>query len=339
MKQPLELIVTMWPEFAHFERTAMDDRVAAIRMNSAIPMGKSPEEFFDEAFRLAHCTPLYLDIKGRQLRVREAVPNDDRCELVVNHPIEVKLPAVTLFKAGADCALLTEIKDGTHLIFGEGPKYRINPGESVCIRDPSLKVKGSLPQYEIDLVKKARECGMNKYMLSYVESQQDIDQFKQYTGPDADIVAKIESRKGVRYASTEFKKAPGLSLLTARGDLFVEVPKPHHIIAATRAIAKRDPEAIAASRILLSVTNEPEPSCADFSDLAFLLDCGYRRIMLCDGLCMKEEAVNTAINIIDQFARDYGYELVKKGSPIYTPPVPAMATTRGGVYVPRISAR
>ena len=46
--------------------------------------------------------------------------------------------------------------------------------------------------------------------------------------------------------------------------------------------------------------------------------------MLCDGLCMVEDALERAVNIMEAFAKDRGYKLVKKLStpePVISEPV------------------
>ncbi|MBI4450723.1 hypothetical protein HY642_01995 [Candidatus Woesearchaeota archaeon] len=313
MTKELELIVTLWPTFSHFEKTATDERIAGIRMNSVVARD-DVEAVLADAVKRSHDMPLYLDIKGRQMRVREVVPRDDRCEVIINHPISVaKLPVVALFKGGNDPAKLAEIKDGTHLVFSDGPQYRVKPGESLHIRDASLQINGTIPEYEQQLIRKALGVGVERFMLSYVERASDIEEFRKYAG-DCELVAKIESLPGLRYVKQEYVKTQNTALMAARGDLFVEVSKPHKIVAATKAIVRADPDAIAASRIMLSVTNEPVPSCADFGDLAMLLDSGYRRLMLCDGLCMKPDALERAINIVESYAVDSGYRLVRQRS-------------------------
>lgn len=92
--------------------------------------------------------------------------------------------------------------------------------------------------------------------------------------------------------------------MAARGDLYVEVDKPHEILNAMKLIIKKDPEAFVGSRILLSVIN-PVPECHDFSDLAWLYDIGYRKMMLCDEICLKEELLNRAVSVLDAFRKSY----------------------------------
>ncbi|MBI4919321.1 hypothetical protein HY837_05280 [archaeon] len=330
MTKELELFVTLWPEFPHYKRFASDERIAGVRMNSVLFNSDryrhmSSEDILRKAVKDADGTRVYLDIKGRQLRVRKVVPNDNHLEIIINHDIEADLPAVALFKGGNDPARLAEIVDKRKLIFDAGPQWKVKPGESLAIRDPSLKVHGTIPGYEQETIKKALSAGVKDFMLSFVEQESDIEEFRKYVGKEGEVVAKIESLGGLSYVRNNYKPLPNTSLMTARGDLFVMVEKPHEIVKAARDIVNADPNAIAASRILLSVTNEPVPSCSDFSDMEFLLNAGYKRMMLCDGLCMEEEPLDRAVNIVESFARDRGYELVKKlstpqpATPLQTP--------------------
>ncbi len=336
MTKELELLVTLWPEFPHYKRFASDERIAGVRMNSVLFNSDryrhmSSEDLLSKAVNDADGTRLYLDIKGRQLRVREVVPNDDHLEVIINHDIEVDLPAVTLFKGGNDPARLAKIVDKRKLIFDAGPEWKVKPGESLAIRDPSLKVHGTIPGYEQETIKKALGAGIKDFMLSFVEQESDIEEFRKYVGKEGEVVAKIESLGGLRYARNEYQPSPNTALMTARGDLFVMVNQPHEIVNAARDIVNKDPNAIAASRILLSVTNEKVPSCSDFSDMEFLLNAGYKRLMLCDGLCMEEEPLDRAVNIVEAFARDRGYELVKK----LTPPAPQTTNYQPPAHQPQ----
>lgn len=308
----LDLLVTLWPTFPHFKRFVNDDRLKAIRMNSAMINAKMLEDEFKLAESIGGSVPLYFDIKGKQLRVVESHPYDNHLELIINHPIEVKTPTVVLFKAGEDRALLREVVDGTKLIFDGGPEFMVYDGESLHIKHESLKVNGAtFTDFEIEKINKAVNAGYKRFFLSYVESQRNIDEFREYVG-DSEIVAKIENKKGLQFVSREFKKQDNLYLMAARGDLYVEVERPHDILSALKLIVDKDPEAHVGSRILLSVVHDSVPSCADFSDIAWLYDIGYRKMMLCDEICLKETLLATAIDAFDQFRSSYSHR--KKSS-------------------------
>jgi hypothetical protein len=56
---------------------------------------------------------------------------------------------------------------------------------------------------------------------------------------------------------------------------------------------------------MLSVVDEPVPSCSDFLELAWLYDIGYREMMLCDELCLKKDLLTAAVNAFDGFRTAY----------------------------------
>lgn len=331
----LNLIVTLWPSFPHFANFAKDKRINGIRLNSA--MISNPELDSElKTIQSVKTVPLYFDIKGRQLRVQEVHPNPDYLDITLNHPIFVETPTIVLFKAAADRALLERIEEGgRRLIFRGGPRYLVKEGESLHIRHPSLQTFG--PQFtkvELEKIAKVKKAGMKRFFLSYVENQRDVDQFLELVGKDSDVWLKIENKKGLEYVATKFKKKDNLTLVAARGDLYVEIDRPHQILSALKLIIKKDPEACVGSRILLSIVHEPilenfnavirtrptaidydkllasvqvpgVPSCADWHELAYLYDIGYRNMMLCDELCLKEPLLATAVNAFESFRQEY----------------------------------
>jgi pyruvate kinase len=304
----LEYLATLWPTFPHFEKFAKDKRLSAIRLNSAMVKGYELSHELKPLKEIKNRIPLYFDIKGRQLRVTHVENNKDHLELELNHPIKVQTPVPVLFKAGADHALLKKVKDGRNLIFESGPEYMVYEGESLHIRHPSLEVNGpTFLKYEIRKIEKAKQAGLDRFFLSYVECQKDIDEFREYVG-DCEIIAKIENKKGLEYVANEFKKQPNLSLMAARGDLYVEIDRPHEIMDALKLIIDKDSDAGVGSRLLLSIINSPVPSCADLIDLAWLYDIGYRKIMLCDEICLQEKLLSTAVNVLESFRQDYAQD-------------------------------
>jgi len=154
--------------------------------------------------------------------------------------------------------------------------------------------------FEKQKIEKALKAGIKRFYLSYVESKQDVDEFLELVGKDKEIILKIESQKGLEYVST-FKKQDNITLMAARGDLYVEVEKPHHIIDALKLIISKDSEAIVGSRIFLSVVKDSIPECCDFLELAWLYDQGYRKMLLCDEICLKGALLNDAINAFNAF--------------------------------------
>ncbi|MEK7560286.1 MAG: pyruvate kinase [Patescibacteria group bacterium] len=334
-------MVTLWPSFPHFIKFANDKRISGIRLNSAMISNPELEKELKEIKNLNLETPLYFDAKGRQPRITWVdYNNKNNLDLKLNHPISVKTPVRVLFKAGADSAILEKLEEGgQRLIFRAGPAYMVSPGESIHVLHPSFCIDGPLfTDIEKEKIEKVRTHGFARYFLSYVECQNDIDEFQELIGKNVIIMLKIENQRGLDFVANYFKKTENLILVAARGDLYIELSWPHHILKALKFIIEKDSEACVGSRILLSVVNDLKnhnaqeaikllrsislngqdtekliekallsvinrdiPSCADFCELAWLYDIGYRNMMLCDELCLKEDLLDTAVSAFDAF--------------------------------------
>lgn len=327
-KREMDILVTLLPSFPHFPRFAADMRLAGIRLNSAMLTNIDVDQELT-LIPKEQPVPLYFDIKGRQLRVTEVHENPDFLDISLNHPISVRTPTPVLFKGGEDHVPLVEISpDGYRLKFHGGPQYVVKVGESLHIRDKSLEVGGDqfVPQ-ELEKIEQVKGAGIVRWFLSYVESQRDVDEFLELVGKDAEVWLKIESKRGLQYVAREFKKRDNLILVAAKGDMYVELDRPDQILQAQKLIIAKDPKANAGSRMMLSVVNKvpeivddpatggkrivwkilpnPVPSNADFEQLAWLYDIGYRSFMLCDELCLREELLVPATNALCAFKDRY----------------------------------
>lgn len=306
---PLNLMVTLWPSFPHFKRFAYDYRLSGIRLNSAMISVDELDKELELVKQFKDPVPLYFDFKARQLRVTKVETVGPNLEIELNHEISVETPTVVLFKAGADVALLNKI-DGKRLVFDGGPQWNVKPGESLHIRHPSLRVMGDIfTAAEKQKIEKVVKAGFSRYFLSYVEDWAEVEELRKWIGNDAHLILKIESKKGLDFVATKFKDCPALmantNLMAARGDLYVEVDKPHDILSALRLIVKRDPKAYMGSRFLLSMVNNEVPELSDMADMAWCYDLGYRNMMLCDELCLKEELLSRAVNAMVAFKSTY----------------------------------
>jgi pyruvate kinase len=290
----VQVIVTVPPHARFLDEVARHPVVAGLRLNTVMPIKGTHEEVLARLAALGK--PLFVDLKGRQLRVAQAaVP--PFTEVVLTHRIKhLRTPAVAYFSDGREAAEVLEV-DGNRLILGDGPRRFVGPGESVNVPDASLEVDGVLTPEDERYVRAAAKLGLHDFMLSFVESPEDIDAVKRLD-PEARVVAKIESEKGLAYA----REAHGARLMAARGDLYVEVKRPHRIVRALRDIVRADPAAIVASRILPSLARGLEPECQDVSDVALLFALGYRTLMLGDEVCLRRDSVISALNLIEAIA-------------------------------------
>lgn len=336
-----QLHITLCPSFPHFHQFVSDPRINGIRINSAMLNLEELEKELSLVDLKISKIPLYFDIKGRQLRIEEVVPNNNYLEIILNHPIKVETPTPVLFKAGCDWAVLKEVINERKLVFDGGPTYQVKAGESLHIRHPSLQVLGKqFTEFESQKIEKVLKAGFQHFYLSYVESQKDVDEFRELIGKNADLILKIENCRGIEFVK-KYQQLPNTRLCAARGDLYVELEKPHHILAALKFIIGKDPQAVVGSRIFLSIA-QPQgvwgilkrlpklyinvsqvveltnlqklleqsltgtPECHDFTDIAWLRDLGYKTMLLCDEICLKEPLLEIAVSAFEAFRESPG---------------------------------
>ena len=297
-----ELIVTIPPYAPFIEEVASQKVVSGLRLNTVMPTKGRLEDVLQGIKDKAQEKDVWIDLKARQLRV-EGYWTPPFTELKVSHPISVQTPCRVYFNDGLDYSTLLEV-DGQRLIMQDGPRRVVGPGESLNILEASLEINGFLTDTDKAYIAAAENVGLNNYMLSFVESESDIDAFHSLV-PDATVVAKIESRKGMQYVHAEWPEHKKSRLMAASGDLYVELQRPHYIVQAVESIVKQDPKAIVASRIFPSLSHGLHPSCSDISDVDNLLRMGYRSFMLGDEVCLQRDSVLSAINLFESIARRY----------------------------------
>lgn len=306
MNPDLQLYCTLLPSMSYFGRFAKDPRIQGVRLNTPMLSEAELQTEFDLLSTGPAPPETFFDVKGRQLRVLEAIDCGDHLEIIINHPIAAQPDSLVLFKAGNDGALLDRVVDGTRLVFLGGPQHLVRSGESLHVVDSSFVLQGEqFNDWEKKRIEMAKAAGISRWCLSYTESMRDVDEFLELVGDNAEVWLKIENERGLGFVEQEFSKRDNLTLVAARGDLFVELKPEHRILRALQLIISKDPHAVAGSRILLSTVNEPGPSCADLSELAWLREIGYKRYMLCDDLCLLEDKLALAVNVFAAVADDY----------------------------------
>lgn len=289
----MQVIVTAPPYADYLQEVIEHPLVCGLRLNTVMPLQEGPEEAIRRLQALGK--PLWIDLKGRQLRVvGAAVP--PFTEVRISHLIRVHTPADVFFSDGSEHARLVAV-DGDRLILENGPRRVIGPGESLNIVHPSLEILGTLTQTDRAYLEAMRALNLNRVMLSYVESISDLQEVHELL-PQAEMLLKIETRKGLAFAQ-KFGSTQG-HLVAARGDLYVEILRPHMIVPALKEIIRADPDAIVASRILDSLAFNPVPVSAEISDVAYLLSLGYRTLMLGDAVCLQRDPLLEALNLLNE---------------------------------------
>jgi pyruvate kinase len=330
--------ITTIPPYAPFlEDLIKHPVVDGFRLNTVMPLKESLEDALCRLKEIAGEKPVWIDLKCRQLRVaRGAYFNAPKNPIVLevdgkqvvldpsspkaygelrtppwsvlelDHEIELDTtkPVKCYLNDGYQSAYIAKV-DGNRLIMLDGPERIVGGGESINILDPSLKIKGYLTENDQKYIEAAKKAGIHTYMLSFVEQTSDISDVLSLD-PEAEIVAKIESEKGLDFVRKDYAPLKSyVRLMAARGDLYVEVSRPHKILQATKDIVKADATAIAASRIFTSLRDGYLPSSSDLSDLAYLTEIGYNHVMVGDDICFKKKSLFSALNLIHAINQDY----------------------------------
>jgi pyruvate kinase len=274
--------------------------VDAVRYNTGV---LSPYDPFDTLSRIQLLAeplkkPIYVDLKAKQLRITEW-SSPPYGPIVLNHNIEVELPAKVYFR-GTDYAELREVRD--NVIFVDPPPRVVGNGQSINILAKNLKIEGGLLRLDYQYIRAALLLGINKFMLSFVESADDVRELEgtieTYAGVDSDrisdleIVFKIESTLGMDYvrkglSKRNFADGSPYRLMAARDDLQIHIGEEQMLDACKDIIAK-DANAIVASRLLAGLDKDDdsgEVTGEDVYDLERMFQLGYRRFMLSDGIC------------------------------------------------------
>jgi pyruvate kinase len=294
----VQAIVTAPPYAPFLDEVARHPLVCGLRLNTVMPLRGTIAETLQRLAALGQ--PLWVDLKGRQLRVvGAAIP--PYTEVRLSHRIRVKTPVDAYFSDGTERVRVVAV-DGDRLILEDGPHRLIGPGESLNIVDPSLEIEGTLTETDRAYLAAMRELGLKRVMLSYVQDPADVVQVKELL-PEAEIILKIETQRGL-----DFVRRHGAAhgrLMAARGDLYVEVLRPHRVVGALRDIIAADPQAVVASHILDSLGHHPVPASADIGDVAFLLALGYRTCLLGDMICFQRDSVVAALNLLQAIAGEF----------------------------------
>jgi len=296
-------IVTVPPYAPFIDEIVAHHLVSGIRLNTVMPLKDSKKDNLKRLQDLAGYKDLWIDLKCRQLRVKTyGIPPFTEVEL--SHTISVDTPTTAYFPGGKEGKIPVTVLavEGNKLIMQDGPRRVVGPGESVNIPDSSLKIEGYFTENDLQYISAAQEVGLHRYMLSFVEKKEDITSLLELD-KNAKIIAKIESQKGLEYVANQWNNES--RLMAARGDLYMEVKKPHEILDAVEKIVKKDITAIAASRILDSFAESLEPCCNDISDIDNLLRMGYRTFMLGDEVCLRRESVISALNLLSAVCERY----------------------------------
>lgn len=253
--------------------------ISEVRFNSGVNELLSAREIVEKLKMLQewYKKKIWIDLKGRQLRITSwADPSYEAVEL--NHEIEIEYPAKIMFRGSNEANIMHTLRN--KIVLDRPPERAVGKGQSVNILAKSLMIKGYLTEHDKELIRESAVYGLNNYMASFVENIDDIlEIFK--INPNANVVAKIESVKGLEFA---LQFGNQFNLMAARDDLFIETGQNISMLKHMKDIIRNNPSAICASKIFSSLNSESTIRLTDYEDLELMYSYGYRTFMLGDDI-------------------------------------------------------
>jgi pyruvate kinase len=269
--------------------------IGGVRYNVGVASAFSPLNTLRQIQALTshYGKKLWIDLKGRQLRiVRWAAPRYG--EIVLNHSLEVDVPATVIFR-GNERSTIKVVKDRT-IYIDPPPVHAVGQGQAINVHGDNLVIHGYLTDDDKDYIRAGVELGIYDFMLSFVESREDINEVQQFLfsckDMDEDKMAKvefglkIETNKGLDFVQSNPALPSRSFLVVARDDFFTNVGEnKFQMIKAIRQMQAFDAEVVLASLIFQGLELQGSLTMGDISDLYLMQQMGFQHFMLSDGLC------------------------------------------------------
>jgi sulfate adenylyltransferase len=271
--------------------------VDQLRLN----LSHTPLDALEDALRLVrrHCeVPICLDSEGPQVRCGPMLP-----DVTLEEGAEVELVAETVLgdasritlwpKAVFDALALRSVVgidfDGASLrvtqvshhrataVVVRGGRVRSNKGVTV---EPGVTLP-ALSEKDIAAVEIGAAHGVANYALSFASGAEDVAQLRALAPVGAEVIAKIESREGVRNMDEIIPAAD--AVLIDRGDLSREIPiehVPYYQKAIVRRANRWNRPVYVATNLLESMVTGTVPTVAEAHDIATTLLDGVHGLVL-----------------------------------------------------------
>jgi pyruvate kinase len=248
--------------------------------------------------RKTSSTPVCLDTEGPQVRcgivaTDVTLAEGERirltAETVTGTNDDLTLWPGSIFEAlavgstvGIDfdgCLLrITEVGDG----FAEAVVTvagRVRSNKAVVVDPPP--VLPALSEKDLAAIEIGARNGITHYALSFASSAEDVARIRSLAPPGAQIMAKIESRAGVRNMDGIIHAAD--VILIDRGDLSREVPfehVPYYQKSIVRRANRWNRPVYVATNLLESMVTNRTPTIAEANDIANTLIDGVHGLVL-----------------------------------------------------------
>jgi len=364
-KRIVQILCTLGP--ASLNKSTIDRlesrAVDLFRINlSHTPLDKVAQTI--ETIQSYTTTPICLDTEGAQVRTgtmeSDVVVKDRQhieltCEEVVGNGSRICLTPPSVFRELQPNNLIGLDFDGVVLLVlevGEGMASavvlnsgRIGSNKAVVI-DPGPVLPPLSPK-DVEAVKIGREMGITHFALSFANCAEDVMRLREVAGPNATIISKIESKRGV--LNLDAILAASDEILIDRGDLSREVPF-ENIPLLQKAIIRKANMAKkpvhVATNLLESMISNRKPTRAELNDIVNTLLDGANGLVLAAETAIGAHpvgAVDVFLSMIERFRRSLdGYrieDLLESGSLLLPSLHGCSPLDRAGMRGPKATSR
>jgi pyruvate kinase len=243
-------------------------------------------------------TPISLDTEGAQVRCGEVVDSLELTEGEMVHltprpdvgtarritlrpaPIFHDLEAgarVTIDFDGAVLEVLQATAEGAEAVVVQPGKIKSNRAVTI---EPAPELP-PLTEKDVTAIELGTRLGIRNYALSFAGSAGNVELLRSMVGPDSHLVAKIESRAGVRNMAEIIPIAD--AIIIDRGDLSREVPLEHvpfYQKVIVRQANRWSRPVFVATNLLESMVTNRKPTVAEANDIANTLLDGVHGLVL-----------------------------------------------------------
>jgi len=263
---------------SHTAADEIDDVISLIRRHSATPI------CLDTEGPQVRCGPMAgetrLEAGGRVvLTSEEVLGTSDRFTLRPAAAIgQLRVGSVLSIDFDGAAIAITAVRDGsaTAEVAAAG---RVQSNRAVTVQpEPGLP---ALSEKDFAAVAVGARTGIAHYALSFADVAADVDRLRSLAPLGAHIIAKIESRSGLRHMDEIIAAAD--SVLIDRGDLSREVPierVPYWQKTVVRRSNRWNRRVYVATNLLDSMVTSSTPTVAEANDLANTLLDGVHGLVL-----------------------------------------------------------
>jgi pyruvate kinase len=277
-----------------------------------------------EFIRTHSSTPICLDTEGAQVRCGLVAPGvvlergasirltagnvTGSAEELTLWPRSVfsSLEAGHLMTIDFDGALLEVLQSGddeAEAVVVAGGKVASNRAVTVA----PAPVLPPLSEKDLEGIRLGARLGIEHVALSFANSATDVAELRTLAGSDAYVIAKIESRAGVKAMEDIIQAAD--AVLVDRGDLSREIPFEHVPIYQKEIIRRANRSstpAFVATNLLESMITNQRPTIAEANDIMNTLFDGAHGLVLAAETAIGQyplQSVDMVLRVIQAFEK------------------------------------